>query len=120
MEKLTPEVFISCVSELREIHGKVHGNLNMEEIISQLDTVKSGKSIGCPICDIGASILLSEQMCNEFNDLNQVLLGPTVAVMALLGMEGIVVTDQAGILVLGIMIGRKQKEIELMKIEHHC
>ena len=112
--ELTKEMFESCISELKKMHDHVHSG--SEAVERNLEVLNSGGKIGCPICDTASLIMRSRELSASFDTVNNLMLGPVVIPMLkILSLEVPIIAAQAGILALGIMIGKKQAEVEQME-----
>jgi hypothetical protein len=109
--ELTKEIFESCVSELRKTHDHVHSGQGVVE--KNLEVLNSGGKIGCPICDTASVIMRSREISESFEFVNHLMLGSQITgLVKLLGLEVPIMASQAGILALGVMIGKKLAEVE--------
>lgn len=106
------EELVSAISELKELHQGVHKASYHE----QLNKIKKGEELGCPICDIGGDVINNEEMMREVEE----MVGRAIPHLAILSKLFSLDFDLKycclTFLSIGIMIGRKQAQNETMKI----
>jgi hypothetical protein len=113
MTTINSKELTSALSELQELHRESHRK-NFNEQITQ--AMRS--ELGCPICDVGNRLLADDEMFKEFFDFMMSSLGIRCVTMAtVLGLQFDVFYSHTSMLSLGIIIGRKQAQVEAMKVK---
>lgn len=110
--ELTKEMLSSAFSELEELHRESHSGKSMQEKLTRL---KAKEKLGCPICDVGGNIVDDREVCNEFDQLIKRFLPEVSMLTTIMGMDFHLRYGCIAFLTLGMMIGKKQAEVEQME-----
>jgi hypothetical protein len=110
--ELTKEMLSSAFSELESLHKQSHEGKSYQE---QLNKLEKGEMLGCPICDVGGKIfndngtsLEMDQLCKRFF--------PEVSMLTtIMSMDFHLRYGCIAFLTLGMIIGKKQAEVEQME-----
>jgi hypothetical protein len=110
--ELTKEMLSSAFSELESLHKQSHENRSYEE---QLNKLNKGEMLGCPICDIGGDIINENQTLLEMDKLCKRFFPEVSMLTTIMGMDFHLKYGCIAFLTLGMIIGKKQAEVEQME-----